>query len=345
MRGSFYFEKGGVRLSEKIMLTGIKPTGYPHLGNYIGAIKPALQMSKKNQGKALYFIADYHALNAVHDPSQFSSYTKEVAATWLSLGLSKDVIFYRQTEVPEILELAWILACLTPKGLMNRAHAYKAKVEQNKEAGLEVDAGVNMGLYTYPILMAADILLFQATHVPVGKDQIQHIEIARDIAAYFNHTFGTTFTLPEYVIQEEGAILPGLDGRKMSKSYGNVIPLFAEQEKLRKLIFKIKTDSSLPNEQKELETLFTIYKEFATEDEIQSMCEKYETGIGWGDVKKELFRVVDRELAGPREKYAMYMNEPNLLYEALERGAGRAREIAKVNLAEIKKRIGFEREC
>lgn len=201
-----------------------------------------------------------------------------------------------------------------------------------------------MGLYTYPILMAADILLFQATHVPVGKDQIQHIEIARDIATYFNHTFGTTFTLPEYVIQEEGAILPGLDGRKMSKSYGNVIPLFAEQEKLRKLIFKIKTDSSLPNEPKELETLFTIYKEFATEDEMQSMREKYETGIGWGDVKKELFRVVDRELAGPREKYAMYMNEPNLLYEALEKGAERARTIAKVNLTEIKKRIGFERE-
>ncbi|PGM90839.1 tryptophan--tRNA ligase [Bacillus cereus] len=330
-------------MSGKIMLTGIKPTGYPHLGNYIGAIKPALQMSKNNEGKALYFIADYHALNAVHDPEKFSSYTKEVAATWLSLGLGEDVIFYRQTEVPEILELAWILACLTPKGLMNRAHAYKAKVEQNKEVGLEVDTGVNMGLYTYPILMAADILLFQATHVPVGKDQIQHIEIVRDIATYFNHTFGMTFTLPEYVIQEEGAILPGLDGRKMSKSYGNVIPLFAEKEKLRKLIFKIKTDSSLPNEPKKLETLFTIYKEFATEDEIQSMREKYETGIGWGDVKKELFRVVDRELAGPREKYATYMNEPHLLYEALERGAERAREIAKVNLAEIKKRIGFER--
>ena len=171
---------------------------------------------------------------------------------------------------------------------MNRAHAYKAKVEQNKEAGLEVDVGVNMGLYTYPILMAADILLFQATHVPVGKDQIQHIEIARDIATYFNHTFCTTFTLPEYVIQEEGAILPGLDGRKMSKSYGNVIPLFSEQEKLRKLIFKIKTDSSLPNEPKELETLFMIYKEFATEDEIQSMREKYETGIRWGDVKRAI---------------------------------------------------------
>ena len=195
-----------------------------------------------------------------------------------------------------------------------------------------------MGLYTYPILMA-DILLFQATHVPVGKDQIQHIEIARDIATYFNHTFGTTFTLPEYVIQEEGAILPGLDGRKMSKSYGNVIPLFAKQEKLRKLIFKIKTDSSLPNEPKELETLFTIYKEFATEDEIQSLREKYETGIGWGDVKKRVVSRSRSRVSWAREKYTMYMNETNLLYEALENGAEKARAIAKVNLAEIKSRL------
>lgn len=326
------------------MLTGIKPTGYPHLGNYIGAIKPALTMSKNKDGKALYFIADYHALNAVQDPKLFCAYTKEVAATWLSLGLGEEVIFYRQTEVPEILELAWILACLTPKGLMNRAHAYKAKVEQNKEVGTEIDTGVNMGLYMYPILMAADILLFQSSGVPVGKDQIQHIEIARDIATYFNHTFGATFTLPEYVIQEAGAILPGLDGRKMSKSYGNVIPLFAKPEKLKKLIFKIKTDSSLPHEPKEPETLFMMYKEFATEEEIQSMRERYKEGIGWGEVKKELFRVVNRELEGPREKYEMYMNEPSLLYEALEKGANRAREIAKVNLAKIKKRIGYERE-
>lgn len=264
------------------MLTGIKPTGHPHLGNYIGAIKPALNMSKKQEGKALYFIADYHALNAVQDPKLFRDYTKEVAATWLSLGLGEEVIFYRQTEVPGILELAWILACLTPKGLMNRAHAYKAKIEQNKEIGVDIDTGVNMGLYTYPILMAADILLFQSSHVPVGKDQIQHIEIARDIATYFNHTFGETFRLPEYIIQEEGAILPGLDGRKMSKSYGNVIPLFAEPEKLKKLIFKIKTDSSLPHEPKEPETLFMIYKEFATEEEIRSMQERYREGIGWG---------------------------------------------------------------
>lgn len=326
------------------MLTGIKPTGHPHLGNYIGAIKPALNMSKKKDGKALYFIADYHALNAVQDPNLFCDYTKEVAATWLSLGLGEDIIFYRQTEVPEILELAWILACLTPKGLMNRAHAYKAKIEQNKEISVDIDTGVNMGLYTYPILMAADILLFQSSHVPVGKDQIQHIEIARDIAMYFNHTFGETFTLPEYVVQEEGAILPGLDGRKMSKSYGNVIPLFAEPEKLKKLIFKIKTDSSSPHEPKEPETLFMIYREFATEEETKSLREQYRTGIGWGEVKKELFRVVNRELEEPREKYERYMNEPHLLYEALEKGAKRVREIAKVNLAEIKKRIGYERE-
>ncbi|WP_459502330.1 tryptophan--tRNA ligase [Bacillus sp. C1] len=331
-------------MSEKILLTGIKPTGYPHLGNYIGAIKPALNISKKQEGTALYFIADYHALNAVQDPELFCDYTKEVAATWLSLGLEEDVIFYRQTEVPEILELSWILACLTPKGMMNRAHAYKAKVEQNKKVGVDVDTGIKMGLYTYPILMAADILLFQSSDVPVGKDQIQHIEIARDIASYFNHTFGETFTLPKYIVQEEGTILPGLDGRKMSKSYGNVIPLFAEPEKFKKLILKIKTDSSLPHEPKEPETLFMIYKEFATDEEIKHLREQYKVGIGWGDVKKELFRVVNRELEGPREKYERYMNEPHVLYKALEKGADRAREIAKVNLAKIKKRIGYERE-
>ncbi|MEI4802581.1 tryptophan--tRNA ligase [Bacillus sp. FJAT-51639] len=327
-------------MNKKVMLTGIKPTGHPHLGNYIGAIKPALQLSKQRDREALYFIADYHALNAVQDPRKFREYTKEVAATWLSLGLDEHVIFYRQSDVPEILELYWILACLTPKGLMNRAHAYKAKVDQNIEAGVDVDTGVNMGLYTYPILMAADILLFQSNYVPVGKDQIQHVEIARDIASYFNNAFGEIFILPEYIIQEEGAIVPGLDGRKMSKSYGNVIPLFEEPEKLKKLIFKIKTDSSLPSEPKELETLFMLYKEFATAEEIEKMKERYATGIGWGDVKKELFRVINRELEEPRKKYEMYMNEPHLVQEAIEKGAERARGIAKVNLAEIKKRIG-----
>lgn len=322
------------------MLTGIKPTGHPHLGNYIGAIKPALQLSKQREGEALYFIADYHALNAVQDPKEFREYTKEVAATWLSLGLDEHVIFYRQSDVPEILELYWILACLTPKGLMNRAHAYKAKVDQNIEAGIDVDTGVNMGLYTYPILMAADILLFQSNYVPVGKDQIQHVEIARDIASYFNNTFGEIFVLPEYIIQEEGAIVPGLDGRKMSKSYGNVIPLFEEPEKLKKLIFKIKTDSSLPSEPKELETLFMLYKEFATTEEVVIMKERYATGIGWGDVKKELFRVINRELEEPRKKYEMYMNEPHLLQEAIEKGVERARGIARKNLAGIKKLIG-----
>ncbi|MGG2014908.1 tryptophan--tRNA ligase [Bacillus sp. S10(2024)] len=327
-------------MNKKVMLTGIKPTGHPHLGNYIGAIKPALHLSKHREGEALYFIADYHALNAVQNSKEFREYTKEVAATWLSLGLDEHVIFYRQSDVPEILELYWILACLTPKGLMNRAHAYKAKVDQNIEAGVDVDTGINMGLYTYPILMAADILLFQSNYVPVGKDQIQHVEIARDIASYFNNAFGEVFILPEYIIQEEGAIVPGLDGRKMSKSYGNVIPLFEEPEKLKKLIFKMKTDSSLPSEPKELETLFMLYKEFATAEEVAKMKEQYATGIGWGDVKKELFRVINRELEEPRKKYKMYMAEPHLLQEAMEKGVERAREIARVNLTEIKKRIG-----
>ncbi|CAM4274234.1 tryptophan--tRNA ligase [Bacillus manliponensis] len=329
-------------MGKGVMLTGIKPTGHPHVGNYIGAIKPAIELSKRREGQALYFIADYHALNAVQDPDKFRGYTKEVAATWLALGLDEDVIFYRQTEVPEIMELAYILACLTPKGLMNRAHAYKAKVDANVEAGVDVDTGVNMGLYTYPILMAADILLFQSNYVPVGKDQVQHIEIARDIATYFNNKFGETFVLPEFIIQEEGAVVPGLDGRKMSKSYGNEIALFEKPEKLKKLINKIKTDSSLPTDRKEPETLFMLYKEFATEEEIAIMREKYETGIGWGEVKKELFYVMNRELEEPRNKYDLYMQNPHLLYEALQKGASRAREIATCSLAEIKKRIGYD---
>ncbi len=271
-------------------LTGIKPTGHPHLGNYIGAIKPALEMAKDNTSQGIYFIADYHALNSVQDRKKFKEYTYEIAAAWLSLGLDPEkVIFYRQSDVPEILELHWILSCMTPKGLMNRAHAYKAKVEENMAEGNDSDAGVNMGLFTYPILMAADILLFNSDKVPVGKDQVQHVEIARDIAENFNRTFGEAVKLPQYVIEEETAVIPGLDGRKMSKSYGNTIPLFAEEKALKKLVNKIVTDSTPPEEPKEVKgsSLFTLYKEFAAAAEADSMKEKYKQGIGWGQVKKK----------------------------------------------------------
>ncbi|EDL62910.1 tryptophan--tRNA ligase [Bacillus sp. SG-1] len=324
-------------------LTGIKPTGHPHLGNYIGAIKPALQMAKDSNSQGIYFIADYHALNSVQDRKQFKEYTYEIAAAWLSLGLDPEkVIFYKQSDVPEILELHWILSCMTPKGLMNRAHAYKAKVEENNQEGNDPDAGVNMGLYTYPILMAADILLFNSDKVPVGKDQVQHVEIARDIAENFNRTFGEAIKLPQYVIEEETAVIPGLDGRKMSKSYGNTIPLFSEEKALKKLVNKIVTDSTPPEEPKQVinSSLFTLYKEFATSAETETMRNKFETGIGWGQVKKEVFEVMNRELSDPRKKYYDYLNNKEELDRILAAGAERAREIASVQLRKIKEMIG-----
>ncbi|RIW29270.1 tryptophan--tRNA ligase [Bacillus salacetis] len=325
------------------VLTGIKPTGHPHLGNYIGAIKPALEMAEDNRSQGIYFIADYHALNSVQDRQEFKEYTYEIAAAWLALGLDPDkVIFYRQSDVPEILELHWILSCMTPKGLMNRAHAYKAKVEENNLEGNDQDSGVNMGLFTYPILMASDILLFNSDQVPVGKDQVQHVEIARDIAENFNRTFGEVLKLPQYVIEEETAVIPGLDGRKMSKSYGNTIPLFTEEKALKKLINKIVTDSTPPEEPKEVKgsSLFTLYKEFAAEDEIESMREKYRKGIGWGQVKKEVFEVINRELREPRRKYYEYLEDTKALDEVLKRGAQEARSIAAVQLRKVKEMIG-----
>ncbi|WP_026692962.1 tryptophan--tRNA ligase [Peribacillus kribbensis] len=331
-------------MEKPIILTGIKSTGTPHLGNYIGAIKPALKMASDKSNQGIYFIADYHALNSVQDPQAFRKYTLEIAAGWLALGLDpEEVIFYRQSDVPQLLELNYILACVTPKGLMNRAHAYKASVERNTKDGLNPDHGVNMGLYTYPILMAADILLFQSDKVPVGKDQIQHVEYARDIAQSFNHTFGGTFKLPEHVIQEETELLPGLDGRKMSKSYGNTISLFEEAGKLQKLINKIKTDSSQPGEPKDAEssTLFQLYKEFAETDEIQQMRSRYTEGVGWGEVKKEVFYVINRELEAPRKKYQEFLNNPQAVKNILNKGAIKARNLAEKKLSVIKEKAGM----
>ncbi|MCF2648089.1 tryptophan--tRNA ligase [Niallia circulans] len=330
----------------KIVLTGIKPTGQIHLGNYIGAIKPALQLAENSDYQAAYFIADYHGLTKIHDREEFRTLTYGVAATWLALGLDPEkVILYRQSDVPEIFELNWILACFSPKGLMNRAHAYKGIVDSNKLAGKDIDDGVNMGLFTYPILMAADILAFQANMVPVGKDQIQHVEIARDIAESFNHHYGETFVLPEYIVDEETSILPGLDGRKMSKSYHNTIPLFEEPVKLQKLINKIKTDSLPPEAPKETETsiLFTLYKEFASAEEVAQMRQRYENGVGWGEVKKELFQVMNRFLEEPRKKYKELMDNPEKIDELLRKGAEKARARTLPFLQEVRKQIGVSR--
>ncbi|MDF2690278.1 MAG: trpS [Gammaproteobacteria bacterium] len=331
-------------MKQNIVLTGITPSGTPHIGNYIGAIKPAIE--KQSHGHhAMYFIADYHSLVKLWDPKLRHQYIMEIASSWLAMGLDPEqTLFYRQSDVPEILELNWILNSITAKGLLNRAHAYKDQVAKNLEEGdKDPDAGITMGLYGYPVLMAADILMFNATHVPVGKDQIQHIEIARDIAARFNHVYGEIFNLPEAVIDEKAHTLPGLDGRKMSKSYGNTIPLFAESTELKKLIMKIKTNSQAPNEPKETEaeTLFQLYRAFASEAEIKEMQHRYATGIGWGEVKNTVFELLDRKLSVPREHYQELMNHPEKVQAILQEGAEKARQKAKVILAKIRQAVGI----
>ncbi|WP_127716538.1 tryptophan--tRNA ligase [Halobacteriovorax sp. HLS] len=328
--------------SKKISLTGIKPTGMPHLGNYLGAIKPALEMANSGQYEAYYFIADYHSLTSVHKAQELNDYIYEVAACWLALGLDpSNVTLYKQSDIPEIMELNWILSCFSAKGLMNRAHAYKALSAENESKGRDTDHGINMGLYTYPILMSSDILFLKSDFVPVGADQLQHIEIARDLANAFNHVYGEVFTLPQAKVQE-GELVPGLDGRKMSKSYDNHIPLFLTEKKLRKMINKITTDSSEPSEPKDPENslIFDFYKLFATEQQIKDLSDWYKRGIGWGEAKLELFNVINEELKGPREKYNELMADRKLIDEILEQGAAKVRPRASEFLKEVKKAIG-----
>ncbi len=326
------------------VLTGITTTGTPHIGNYVGAIRPAVAASHRDDVSAYYFLADYHSLVKGSDPAQVAMSTLEIAASWLACGLNPQSVFYRQSDIPEIPELAWILTCMTAKGLMNRAHAYKAAVDENEARGnRDPDQGITMGLFCYPILMAADILMFKAHKVPVGKDQIQHVEMARDIAARFNHHFGETFVLPEAQVSESTAILPGLDGRKMSKSYDNTIPMFVDEKKLRKLIMRIKTNSQEPGEPKDPDdsALFAIYRAFATEAETAAMRQRYADGIGWGDMKKELFEYIDAHLAGPREEYRRLLAAPDHVEELLLRGANRARELSAPFMAEIRAAVGI----
>ena len=328
------------------VLTGITTTGTPHLGNYVGAIRPAIQASKDSSLSPYFFLADFHALIKCHEPDRVAASRREIAATWLALGLdAEQAVFYRQSDIPEIPELTWLLTCVAAKGLMNRAHAYKAAVQENLDAGdRDPDAGINMGLYSYPILMAADILLFQADKVPVGRDQVQHIEMARDIGQRFNHIFGDAFfTLPEAVVDERVAVLNGLDGRKMSKSYNNTIPLFEPEKKFRKLINKIKTNSLEPGEPKETEgcTLFQIYSAFATEQEIAQMRQRYAEGIGWGEMKKELFEYLNELLQGPRDEYQRLLSDPGHIEAVLKQGAEKARSHATPFLERLKKATGL----
>lgn len=326
---------------KQVILTGIKPTGTPHIGNYFGMIKPAIELINNDEYDNFYFIADYHALNALKNKDDIKKYTKELACMWLACGLDPNkALFYRQSQIPETTELCWILMNVTPKGLMDRAHAYKACVQANTEANKDADDGVNMGLYNYPILMAADILLFNTKLVPVGLDQKQHVEMARDIAKYFNKKYGYTLVVPQEKIQENTAILAGLDGRKMSKSYGNQIPLFCDENTLKKLISSIKTDSSLPNEPKSTDcTLFEYIKVFASSQKLAEMQKRFNEGISWAEAKKELFEIMNEYLKPMREKYNYYIEHYDEVIKMLEASESKARVIAKETLSRVRKAI------
>ena len=332
-------------MSKEIILTGITPSGTPHLGNYAGAIRPAIENSTSENATCFYFISDYHALIKNQNPELLQQSTKEIAATWIALGLDTDkAIFYRQSDIHQIPELSWILTCMTAKGLMNRAHAYKAKVAENEEVrAKDPDKDISMGLFCYPVLMAADILMFSANKVPVGKDQIQHIEMARDIAGRFNHHYGELLTLPEALVGDDSSILKGLDGRKMSKSYNNTIPLFAPEKKLRKIIMKIKTDSSEPGEPKDPKgnTLFDIYRAFAEEEQVEAIRKRYAEGIAWGEMKQLLFEHLNEHLRNPREKYEELMNNPEYIEKILQEGAEKARAISAPFLQQIREAVGL----
>ncbi len=331
-------------MSLRRVLTGITTSGTPHLGNYVGAIRPTVRASRQPDTRNFYFLADYHALIKVGDPARVQRSTLEIAATWLACGLDPDkVTFYRQSDIPEIPELTWLLTCVTGKGLLNRAHAYKASVDKNNAVGEDPDAGVTAGLFMYPVLMAADILMFNAHQVPVGRDQIQHIEMARDIASSFNHLYGEHFTLPEVVIEDHVATLPGLDGRKMSKSYDNTIPLFATKEQLRKLIMGIVTDARAPGEPKSTEgsALFQLYQAFANADETAELAKAYAEGIAWGDAKQLLFERLDREIAPMRGVYEDMMRDPARIEKTLKAGAEKARSVATPFTAQLRHAVGL----
>jgi tryptophanyl-tRNA synthetase len=317
-----------------IALTGIKPSGRPHLGNYLGMIRPALQLA--NAYETFYFIADYHALTTVHDGNELRELNDEVAAGWLALGLDPNrTLLYRQSDVPEILELSWILNCFTPKGLLDRAHAFKDALGEGRE--------VNAGLYTYPVLMAADILAFDANVVPVGRDQKQHVEIARDIAIRFNNNYGDLLVVPEPLIQEEVHTIPGLDGRKMSKSYNNTIPLFGESRALHRRIMQIQTDSTPVEAPKDPDSaaVFQLYRLFASPQAVSELAAHLRAGgMGWAAAKQALYDAVEAQLSGPRAVYNELMADRPRLHLILARGAERARAIASQRLERIRHAVG-----
>jgi tryptophanyl-tRNA synthetase len=335
------------------ILTGITTSGTPHLGNYVGAIRPAIAASRRDDVESFYFLADYHSLIKCGEPERVQQSTLEIAASWLACGLDPDkVFFYRQSDIPQIPELTWLLTCVTAKGLLNRAHAYKAAVDQNNDAGQDAESGITAGLYMYPVLMAADILIFNAHEVPVGRDQIQHIEMARDIAQRFNYWYDVellkkqaTFTLPEAKIEENVATLPGTDGRKMSKSYNNTIPLWLPAKDLKKAILGIVTDSRAPGEPKDPDSsnIFAIYQAFASADETVAMRQAFANGIGWGDAKQKLFERVDAELTVPRARYEELIDKPEFIEQQLRAGADKAKKRSEPLMEKLRWAVGVRR--
>ena len=325
-------------------LTGITTSGTPHLGNYVGSIRPAVQASLRADVESYYFLADYHALIKIDEPERIQRSTLEIAASWLAAGLDPErVVFYRQSDVPEIPELTWFLTCVTGKGVLNRAHAYKASVDKNTAAGQDPDADVSAGLFMYPVLMGADILMFNAQHVPVGRDQVQHIEMARDMANSFNHRYGEHFVLPQAAIEESVALLPGLDGRKMSKSYDNHIPMFASSAQLQKLIASMKTDSRAPGEPKDTEgsALFQIFQAFASAEETAAFAQEFAQGISWAAAKEKLHARIDHEIAPMRARYEALMANPQQVEALLLQGAVKARALATPFMARLRQAVGL----
>ena len=331
-------------MQRKMALTGIKPTGQPHVGNWLGSILPALALAERPDVFAAYFIADFHALTTVHDGDELRAMTMDVAATWLAFGLDPNrTLLYRQSDIPEVFELSWLLATMTPKGFMNKAHAYKAARDANIEAGEDPDAGINMGLYTYPILMAADILIVDADIVPVGADQVQHVEITRDIAQRINAQYGEgTLKLPSVAVREESGVVPGLDGRKMSKSYNNTLPCFLPANKLRKTVMRIVTDSTPPEAPKDPDSslIFQIHRAMLSKEEAAAVAERYRAGISWGEAKALLAETLEQKLSGPRTRYEELMKRPDTIEDILREGAAKAREIGGPVLDRVRTAFG-----
>ncbi len=331
-------------MSKQRILTGVTTSGTPHLGNYVGAIRPAVEASKNTDVESFYFLADYHALIKCNNPDDVHRSTLEIAASWIALGLDTDnAVFYRQSDIPQIPELMWFLNCMAAKGLMNRAHAYKASVQDNEAAGEDADFGITMGLFSYPVLMAADILMFNAHQIPVGRDQIQHVEMARDIAQRFNHHYGEHFALPQALVDDDVPLLQGLDGRKMSKSYSNTIPLFLTEKQLKKHINKIKTNLLEPGEPKDADSssVFQIWQAFATPEQTAAMREEFAKGIAWGEAKKQLFTLVNAELAPARECYQALIDTPAEIEEILQAGGEKARAISQPLMDKVRGAVGI----